>query len=388
LLLCASCALASDADRVLVVRNGASPVSCAVADDYAQRRGVQNVLTIECPDAATDPARETIAFADYTKQIGEPVRAYLEAHAEIDFIVLTKGVPLRIGDAPDLRGAPARMCLDSRLAALGYNQAPEAIGVLLGDGGWSGTAWANRYWNSQHRFSHAEFGGYLVTRLDGYTQAEAIALTTRSLEAEGAPPSGALLLDPCPSFGYADRNAQPSLLPPVGPAQDAPQLHVLGELAYSEYNADIQHAYDLLSARGLPVELTDSPAFAGGRAGLMGYTSWGSNDSRYSAEAYHSLGFAPGALAETAVSTSARTFLPTEGGQSLIADLIAQGVTGVKGYTDEPLLQAVASPSVLFDRYARGWTLAESYYAASRFVGWQDVVIGDPLCSPYRVGRG
>jgi hypothetical protein len=84
------------------------------------------------------------------------------------------------------------------------------------------------------------------------------------------------------------------------------------------------------------------------------------------------------------VSTSARTFLPTEGGQSLIADLVHQGATGAKGYCDEPLLQAISSPSVLFERYSRGWTLAESFYAAARFVGWEDIVLGDPLCRPYR----
>jgi len=27
--------------------------------------------------------------------------------------------------------------------------------------------------------------------------------------------------------------------------------------------------------------------------------------------------------------------------------------------------------------------MAESFYAASRFVGWEDIVIGDPLCCPY-----
>ena len=27
--------------------------------------------------------------------------------------------------------------------------------------------------------------------------------------------------------------------------------------------------------------------------------------------------------------------------------------------------------------------MAESLYAASRFVGWEDVVVGDPLCCPY-----
>jgi uncharacterized protein (TIGR03790 family) len=130
--------------------------------------------------------------------------------------------------------------------------------------------------------------------------------------------------------------------------------------------------------------LDKTEEFVGGKSDLMGYCSWGSNDAKYVADHYHTLRFAPGGIAETAVSTSARTFLTTTGGQSLIADLVHQRVTGVKGYVDEPLLQAVASPSILFDRYSRGWTLAESFYAASRFVGWEDVVIGDPLCAPYR----
>jgi len=66
-----------------------------------------------------------------------------------------------------------------------------------------------------------------------------------------------------------------------------------------------------------------------------------------------------------------------------VADLIAQGVTGVKGYTDEPLIQAVAQPSILLDRYTRGWTLAESFYAASHLLGWQDIVLGDPIARAY-----
>lgn len=387
LLLVAHAALANDAARVLVVRNAASPISCAVADDYAARRGVQQVLAIHCQDAATSPARETITFADYQKQIEQPLREYLGAHTGIDFIVLTKGVPIRIGDAPDLRGGKARMCLDSRVAALDYDQQPDSVKVLLTDGGWSGTAWANRYWNRATRFTHARFGGYLVTRLDGYTEADAEALTTRALAAEKGQTiaTGLILLDPCPSFGYGDRAMQPIPLP--APTGETKELHVVGELAYREFNADMQTACDLLQGRGVRVELTDAKTMAGERVNLRGYISWGSNDSRYSPIAYHSLRFAPGAIGDTAVSTSARTFLPTQGGQSLIADLIAQGLTGVKGYTDEPLLQAIASPTVLYDRYTRGWTLAESFYAASRFVGWQDVVIGDPLCCPYVARR-
>jgi Tannase-like family of unknown function (DUF6351) len=54
-----------------------------------------------------------------------------------------------------------------------------------------------------------------------------------------------------------------------------------------------------------------------------------------------------------------------------------------RGIPDEPLVQAVAAPSILFDRYTRGWTLAESFYAASALVGWQDIGVGDPLARAY-----
>jgi uncharacterized protein (TIGR03790 family) len=352
-----------------------------VADDYAKRRAVPNVLCVRCPDSAANSENETISYAAYAQAIEKPVRGFLAAHANIDFIVLTKGIPIRITDAPGRGLGNRRPSLDSFLAALDYEKAPAAVSIRLTDSGFTGTAWANRFWNSPARFAHAKFGGYLVTRLDGYTPADAKALTTRALAAErqtGKPAAGGIiLLDTCPAFGYADRKSQPR--PVTGDS---------GELNFNEYNADLERAADILRSRSVPVELTRTDVFQGKRSGLSGYCSWGSNDRHYDAAAYHSLCFAPGAICETAVSTSARTFLPTKGGQSLIADLIAQGATGVKGYTDEPLLQAVASPSILFDRYTRGWTLAESFYAASRFVGWEDIVIGDPLCRPYRLRYG
>ena len=58
--------------------------------------------------------------------------------------------------------------------------------------------------------------------------------------------------------------------------------------------------------------------------------------------------------------------------------------TGVKGYVSEPYTFALAKPDILFDRYTNGMNLAESFYAASQFLKWKDVVIGDPLCDPYR----
>jgi uncharacterized protein (TIGR03790 family) len=234
----------------------------------------------------------------------------------------------------------------------------------------------NRYWNRDVPFSHATFGGYLVTRLDGYTEADAEALVARSLAAETetlADVKGAkVLLDVQPIFKFKSTDVAVQPLPVTGT--------ILDESDYGSWNADMVKAGDLLMARKIPTELDSTEMFVGDRSNLLGYFSWGSNDAKYTEMAYESLRFAPGSIGDTAVSTSARTFLPTTGGQSLIADLIAHGVTGVKGYTDEPLLQAIASPSVALERYTSGFTLAESLYAASRFVGWEDVVIGDPLC--------
>jgi len=368
-----------DADRVLVLSNSSSPTSVSIAADYVQKRHVKNVLKIACQDSAEDAGKETLGFSDFQNAIEKPLKVYLSKHPEIDFIVLTKGIPIRLTDAPTGLGNN-RPSLDSYLAGLGYGERKDVVPVALSDSGFTGKCWANRFWNSQERFSHAKFGGYLVTRLDAYTEDEAKLLTAYALEAEKARPSGKILIDIASGHGMGAMDKVPQ-----GVVKDGKfDTHFINEMAYNDWDADMAVAAKGLEKAGVPVLLDQTDVFVGRKGDLAGYCSWGSNDPKFDADAYKTLRFNPGAIAETAVSTSARTFLPTTGGQSLITDLIKDRVTGVKGYCDEPLLQAVASPSILFDRYTRGWTLAESYYAASRFVGWEDIVVGDPLCAPYR----
>jgi len=366
------------AAEVLLVYNADSPVSSAIAKDYAMRRHVTKTVAIHCADSAISSANETISLTDYANQIVRPVAAYLKKHSEINFIVLTKGVPIRVRGAytgsrdENLpASAPLNASVDSYLAAMDYPDRKDATRISIHGSGARGFGWLNHYWNATVPFSHAQFGGYLVTRLDGYTQADAEALVTRAIAAENpGAVGGPVLLDVEPDFGVDDVPSQP--------------LRITGTIAdesgYGSWNADMVKAGGILKMHGIAHELESTQSFVGNKADLLGYFSWGSNDTHYSNVAYESLRFAPGSIGDTAVSTSARTFLPTQGGQSLIADLIAHGITGVKGYTDEPLLQAIASPSVTMDRYTSGFTLAESLYAASRFVGWEDVVIGDPLC--------
>lgn len=91
-----------------------------------------------------------------------------------------------------------------------------------------------------------------------------------------------------------------------------------------------------------------------------------------------------GSIADTAVSTGGRSFnWGTSYGQSLVADLLEDGVSGVKGYVYEPYLTAVGLPSALLPTYASGYNLAESHAAANRYTSWMAVVVGDPKMAPY-----
>jgi len=379
LLLRLPAASATISDEILIIVNDASPTSKAVGMDYAGKRHVKNILHVRCEDSALRQKNETIELKTYAEQIEAPLRHFLQSHTSINFIVTTKGVPIRISGAP-LGWADAgtlKASLDSYLAAFGYDKLAGAVKVefKMPDSKVPGWAWENRYWNAKISFTHAKFGGYLVTRLDGYTQADALSLTAHALAAESHLVQGFVLLDVDATRGLGDKTAQPAALPGTV---------ITAESAWDAWNADMIHAHEELVRRRVPDRLDLTETFVGNQENLIGYFSWGSNDAHFSQAAYRSLRFLPGAIADTAVSTGGRSFFRQIEGQSMIADLIAQGITGVKGYTDEPLLQAVASPTIALDRYLSGFTLAESLYAASHFVGWTDIVIGDPIARPYR----
>lgn len=69
-----------------------------------------------------------------------------------------------------------------------------------------------------------------------------------------------------------------------------------------------------------------------------------------------------------------------------VGELIRDGVTGIKGYVEYvegQYINSVTRPNILFDRYTKGYNLAESFYMATRYLSWTDVVIGDPKTAPY-----
>jgi uncharacterized protein (TIGR03790 family) len=292
--------------EVLLVYNSNSQISTAIADYYAEQRGVTNVLAVNCEDSAFKRANETISLADYISKIQTPISNYLSSHSDINFIVLTKGIPTIINGGvtgSEAQGATSQdytPSLDSYLAALDYSIANGDIRATIVGSGATGKAWINKYYNSTVPFTHAAFGGYLVTRLDAYTQADAMALVDHSLAAKANPFKGPILFDVEPDFGLGDKSTQPPT---------TPSTNVTSEESYDHGNADLLHAADILEASGISNDVAITNTFVGDETNLLGYFSWGSNDDNFKNNKYESLHFMPGAIANTFVSSSMYTFI-------------------------------------------------------------------------------
>lgn len=323
--------------RVLVVINESSPESITIGTYYAKVRKIPsgNVVRIKCAPG------EAISMEAYKRDIEGPISRETRGK---DYIVLTRGVPIRIK-------SPQAWSVDALLAGMEIPVDPVEEVFPAADL----SAWRNPYYLARTPFEHGRYKIFLVTRLDGYTVEQALKLVQHSLEAK-------------PVLG-------PFYLNKAANRDDG---------GYQIPQQFLDQAYVNLHSQGYKIERVED-CFRAPSSPVIGYASWGSNDKTFRLKTYHKIRFLPGALAQTYVSTSARTFRRTKAnGQSLIADLIEQGVTGVIGYVSEPYASALARPDYMFDRYTEGANLAESFYSSIPMLKWKEVVIGDPLCRPYR----
>ncbi len=353
-------AAAQSADNVLVVINDASPESIQIGEYYVQKRAVAQDHVVRLKTAVT----EGISRPEYSRTIEQPVSQWLarnDLQDRILYIVLTKGVPLRIDGTGGLQGTIASV--DSELTLLYRRMVGSPAAPVTG-------RLPNPYFLDQKPIADARLltrftsDIYLVTRLDGYTVDDVLKLIDR-----GAAPAteGKVVLD-----------------------ERATLLDAGGDKW-------LQNAADRLRESGagdrVALEMTRSVVSQDGP--VMGYYSWGSNDASNRLR-HFGMQFTPGAIGAMFVSTDSRTFKepPADwvpggtdqrgyGSQSLTGDLIRDGITGVAGHITEPLLDATIRPQILFPAYLAGFNLAESFYLAMPFLSWQTVVVGDPLCTPF-----
>jgi uncharacterized protein (TIGR03790 family) len=130
---------------------------------------------------------------------------------------------------------------------------------------------------------------------------------------------------------------------------------------------------------------------------VIAYAAWGSND-RNRKDRFLGFGWLPGAIVIEFVSTDGRTFArppkhwnigPWGKGsgyhagspQTMSADYLEEGATGVSGHVYEPFLGYTPNPEYVLPAYYAGRSLAESFYAGMRGLSWMNIVIGDPLCA-------
>ena len=345
-LLAARTVFASGYEDVAVVVNTNSRVSVAIGGYFQSARGIPQINIISVNTSTAETINDSV-FASLRNQIESYLRDNNLADS-INYIVTTKGVPLRI-DRGDIGGpGSASASVESELMCV-LGPSSDQIG--------RGGGWPSPYSGQMAHFTRKVFGIYLITRLDGYSLQDVERLIDKSGPRVVLNRASRFVLDEDPEWGGS----------------------------YAFLNANLAKARDVLARGGASAVLDSGGVFLTQESGVAGYASWGSNDhraSQYSDDGSPHNTWAPGAIAETYVSTSARSFMPgTAYGQSLIADLIREGASGAKGYVFEPYVSAMADVSVLFSRYISGYNLAESYFSASRLLSWMDVVVGDPKTS-------
>ena len=355
---------AQTSENVAVVINDASPASQQIGEYYVRKRGIpaSNVVHLQAPTT------DDVSLAAFAQTIEAPISAALtkgDLEDRILYIVLTKGVPLRITGTPGPKGSVSSV--DSELTLL-YRRLTGSATIAAGP-------LPNPYYLNTapiadaRPFSHAQHDIYLVTRLDAFTVDEALRLVDKA----SAPVNkGRVVLD--------EKNT-----------------------LFNKTGEDwLDEAAARLSSAGHEDQVLVDRATAAVRdvSNVLGYYSWGSNDPANRVRKF-GMGFVPGAIAATYVSSDARTFneppadwQPTNdwndkqtwfagSPQTLSGDLIREGATGVAGNVAEPLIGATVHPQILFPAYFAGFNLAESFYLATPYISWETVIVGDPLCRPF-----
>lgn len=339
---------------ILLVVNDNSPLSRTIGEYYARRRGVplSNICHLK---ASTG---EEISREDYDRQIARPIGAFLRKQGiqeSIYYIVTTAGVPLKIAGAGDGMTSSAAS-VDSELALLYADLKTGKPHRLEG-------AIANPLFGKRDRaFSHPEYPIYLVTRLAAYDFDGVRGMIDRCFAATNR---GKFVLD-------------------LRGAED------------EQGNDWLRNAAILLPKDRVVLEETAEPVY--GQADVIGYASWGSNDRRR-VRRFPGFHWLPGGIVTEYVSTDGRTFAKppdrwtpsmdwinrsawfAESPQSMLPDYILEGASGGSGHVYEPYLNMTPRPDLLLPAYYSGRNLAESYYLAIPGLSWQNIVVGDPLCS-------
>lgn len=357
--------------RVLILANRDDADSLRIARHYAEVRQVpaENVIALKLPRT------ETIAWREFVTTLWEPLleklvaarwidatpmaltdaigrRKYAPGGHRIAALVVCRGVPLKIANAPEFvtELPPPANRPEFRTNA----GAVDAELSLLANPNYPITGFVPNPLFQNDRPTPFEVGQVVkVSRLDGPTAAEAYALVDRAVEAERRGLIGRAYVD------LANRDKVGDLWL----ESTASQLAGLG------FDTTIDRASAIMPA----TTRCDAPVL---------YFGWYASDVS-GPFALPGFTFAPGAIALHIYSYSAATLSQPASGWT--GPFVARGVTATVGNVYEPYLMFTHRPDLLLRALTRGQTLVDAAYYALPALSWQAIVIGDPLYRPFAV---
>lgn len=356
------------AAQTVVVFNQNDLDSTALAGLYAEKRGIpnKNLVGLDCTKleeitrdtydrTIAEPLRKVFAERGWWKLLKEPGDAGKVEKTNIRFVVLMRGVPLKISSTgayqgDETGGAPAEVfgrneaAVDSELSILGL-WSRRISGVLV-----------NPYFRDGKNIAETELTSQLlVCRLDAATPATVQRMIEDSIATEKTGLRG---------LAYIDAQGIKT-----------------GGLA--EGDRWLKDAARDAREHGIPVAYDNGPALFPPQYPMKNcalYLGWYSD---------HVLGpftqpgfrFTPGAVAVHIHSFSALSLRDPK--RLWCAPLLEVGAACTLGNVYEPYLGITPRLDYFSQRIREGFTFAEAAYMSQPYLSWMTTFIGDPLYRPF-----
>lgn len=382
---------------VLVLHNALGPESIEIAEYYAEARDIPPGQL--CRVSGVDPAALTISYTDFEAHIQTAFRDCMDTLPnpdEIDYIVVARGLPLRVdiesgfhtslqamlqvghgirtSDGSQIAGMPQAFSGGTAYASV-YNP------LWPGSGGTSvypiENGAASRYGTGSKlvtletqprafsRTAVTDAGGFdlsgemfLVSRLDGFDSLDALDLVDRAIAGDGSFPEAPIT---CMAAADSARGARDP--------ECAYVVQMLDGAGIAAQWIDVHDAS--LSGVEMSAYLTGTTSLQGaidGNTYVPG--TFACNLTSY------------GAVPSNFVCDETETLCPESESQTSIARLVRGGVTGAHGTVAEPLNNSFPGAGMLL-LYTMGYNMIESAQLTQAYLYWQNIYLGDPLTSPW-----
>jgi len=358
------------AKEMVIVVNRNDPDSLSIGQHYARQRGIPESRIVQLSASI----EETITITEYAKTVANPLlnalienkwvkgvkdrskdaygreRLSVSIHS-IPFVVLIKGVPLRIANDPLLlEESTANLSAQFRV---NNGSVDGEIALLLAPPQTSMTALVPNPYFEKSSISSTDANRLLrVTRLDGPTKANVMNLIDRTLKAEEIGLMGRAYIDT------------------GGPhAKGDDWIRAAGAIAEAAFfDIDYETTKRAMNHR----DRLDAPAIYMGWYRPHAQAQWRS--PRWPVP--------PGAIGFHLHSFSGTSVRSTK---TWLGAFVAQGYCATVGNVYEPYLEYTHRPQVLLAHLVGGGNFGEAVAMSTPSLSWQSVAIGDPLYRPFKV---